>query len=1746
MKRYRVAALCFVAMNLMAQRAPVNLGSAGNYVILTETGITDVPPSVIVGNVGASPITGAAIHLTCTEVTGTISAVDAAGPAPCALQVPQLLGPAILDMQAAYADAAGRTVPDFTELGAGNISGMTLAPGLYKWSTGVMVDNTGVTLSGGPNAVWIFQIAGDVLLANNAHVTLAGGASANNVFWQVGGPTSVTIGTGAVFSGNLLSAKQVIMNTGATLNGRAYAFTQVTLQSTGVTNPGLLVNGIPVPLAPTVTSTTPANLATGVPIGSGVSATFSEAMNPATITPSTFTLQAGLTPVAGSVTYANGTATFTPTGGLVPGTVYTGTITTGAADPQGVPLAVNYVWNFTTRPAPMVTSTVPANGATNIALGSGLAANFSTAMNPATISTSTFTLMQGATVVAGTVNYSGLTATFIPSANLAPNMAFTATITTGAQDLLGYPLAGNYSWTFATRAVPTVSSTVPASGATNVAVGSSLAATFSTAMNPLSVNTSTFTLRQGASVVAGTVGYAGVTATFIPAASLAPNLPFTATITTGAQDPSGTALAANYVWTFTTGATPDTTPPTVSSTVPASGATNVAVGSALAATFSKAINPLTINTSTFTVRQGATVVPGTVGYAGVTATFTPSANLAPNLPFTATITTGVQDLSGNALAANYVWTFTTGSAPNTTPPTVSSTVPASGATNVSVSSALAATFSEAINPLTINTTTFTLRQGATAVPGTVGYAGLTATFTPSASLAPNLPFTATISTGVQDLSGNALASSYVWTFTTGSAPNTTPPTVSSTVPGSGATNVSLSSALAATFSEAINPLTMSTATFTLRQGATAVSGTVSYAGVTATFTPLASLAPNLPFTATISTGVQDLSGNALASNYVWTFTTGSAPNTTPPTVSSTVPASGATNVAVGGALAATFSEAINPLTINTTTFTLRQGATAVSGTVGYAGVTATFTPLANLSPNALFTATITTGVQDLSGNALASNYVWTFTTGAATNTTPPTVSSTVPASGATSVALGSALAATFSEAMNPLTISTATFTLRQGASVVAGTVGYAGVTAFFTPLANLAPNLPFTATITTGVQDLSGNALASNYVFTFATGTTPSTTPPVIISALPGSGATNVGPGSGLAATFSEAINPLTINTSTFTLRQGATVIPGAVSYAGVTATFTPLVNLSPNLPFTATISTGVQDLSGNALAANYVWTFTTGSAPLPTLPTVISTLPSSGAQLVTVSANMVANFSEPMNPLTINNQSFTVTQGGSAVAGTVTYAGTSATFRPANFLLPNTLYEGIVSTQASDLTGNSLATNYLWNFTTSASTANQTSVCLANFAVLSGSAIIGTGSNAITGDIGVSPGTAVTGFPPGTLTGTIHAGDTAAAQAIVGFTAAYADAVSRAVGAVPVSGDLGGQTFTAGLYNSASSLVISSGNLTLDAKGDPNAVFIFQAASTLTTAAGRQIVLAGGAQAFNVFWQVGTAATLGSNSVFNGSILSNQTITLNAGVTVNGRLLALNGAVTLQSDVVTSPSPGISAGGIVNAASESRTVAAGSIAAIFGNQLAASLTAATAYPLLTALGGSSFQIGTLAAPLFMTSCSQANVQIPWEEAGQTQVPVTATVGGLVSAQQPATIAPFAPGIFSMNMSGSGQGAVEIAPTTLLAAPAGTLGRPVMRGEYIAIFCTGLGPVTNQPATGAAASSSPLSYTTTLPIVTIGGASAQVTYSGLAPGFAGLYQVNAVIPGSAPSGSGVSLALSMGGVLSNTVTIAIQ
>ena len=207
--------------------AGVNLRVAGNFEILSKTGITDVYKSSITGDVGSSPITGAAILLKCSEVVGTIYSVDAAGPLPCAVTNASMLTTAVSDMLTAYNDAAGRINPDFIELGAGNIGGKTLTAGLYKWSSCLIIP-TDVTISGGPNDVWIFQVAGTLIMSSAKRITLSGGAQAKNIYWVVAG--AVTLGTTSHFEGNILGKTGINMQTGASINGRMLAQTAVTLQ----------------------------------------------------------------------------------------------------------------------------------------------------------------------------------------------------------------------------------------------------------------------------------------------------------------------------------------------------------------------------------------------------------------------------------------------------------------------------------------------------------------------------------------------------------------------------------------------------------------------------------------------------------------------------------------------------------------------------------------------------------------------------------------------------------------------------------------------------------------------------------------------------------------------------------------------------------------------------------------------------------------------------------------------------------------------------------------------------------------------------------------------------------------------------------------------------------------------------------------------------------------------------------------------------------------------------------------------------------------------------------------------------------------------------------------------------------------------------------------------------------------------------------------------------------------------------
>ena len=222
--------------------APVDLRSTANFAILAGAAVTSTGGGIINGNVGASPIAGSAIGVTCAQVNGTIYAVDAAGPA-CAVINDTLLTTAKNDLTTAYNDAAGRTpVPSGPFLnpgltpGAGNIGGMNLAPGLYKFTTTALITGSDVTLTGGPDDVWIFQCAQDLQLGSGIKVILAGGAQAKNIFWQVG--TSAVLGTSSDFKGTIMADQAITMNTSSTIQGRALAFTAgVSFNGSGISVP---------------------------------------------------------------------------------------------------------------------------------------------------------------------------------------------------------------------------------------------------------------------------------------------------------------------------------------------------------------------------------------------------------------------------------------------------------------------------------------------------------------------------------------------------------------------------------------------------------------------------------------------------------------------------------------------------------------------------------------------------------------------------------------------------------------------------------------------------------------------------------------------------------------------------------------------------------------------------------------------------------------------------------------------------------------------------------------------------------------------------------------------------------------------------------------------------------------------------------------------------------------------------------------------------------------------------------------------------------------------------------------------------------------------------------------------------------------------------------------------------------------------------------------------------------------------
>ncbi len=568
----------------------------------------------------------------------------------------------------------------------------------------------------------------------------------------------------------------------------------------------------------------------------------------------------------------------------------------------------------------------------------------------------------------------------------------------------------------------------------------------------------------------------------------------------------------------------------------------------------------------------------------------------------------------------------------------------------------------------------------------------------------------------------------------------------------------------------------------------------------------------------------------------------------------------------------------------------------------------------------------------------------------------PTVTATVPLAATpivTGVAINSKITATFTKDMAPATLSTSTFVLACPAgTTVDGTVAYVAASrvATFSPAAPLPAGTICTATITTGAQDAAGVALANAFIWRFTTGATADTTRPAVTLTVPADGATDVATNTKIAATFSEGMDPATITGTTFTLTgPGATAVAGTVSYvAGArTAAFTPTTpaTLPASTLFTATITTGGTDLAGNALALDKVWTFTTGTAPDTTAPTVILVNPADLATGVAINSAVNATFSEAMDPSTISTASFTLqassTPSGPILAGTVAYDPLTdiATFTPSDNLAVNTTYTATVLTGTADVTGNALAVNKAWSFTTAATSAIPPAVNLlsvAPFGAAGGAGVTSCGPTLINGDVSTtSASTLITGLTdgnglgnpytiagcPGIVNGKIYTappapGDAAsmaiATQAQTDAQTAF-DATSTASmpGGVTQTAELGALTLAPGVYWSGTSFSITLVDLTLDAQGDPNATWVFQSDSTLTVGANRKVILTNGAQAKNIFWHVSSAATVNAGAQMKGTILAFSGVSMGTGATLDGRAISLvGGPVTLLSNIINVPAP--------------------------------------------------------------------------------------------------------------------------------------------------------------------------------------------------------------------------------------------
>lgn len=1176
-------------------------------------------------------------------------------------------------------------------------------------------------------------------------------------------------------------------------------------------------------VSPTVTIS-PANGATNVPFNTTILLAFSEPANPNTVNAATVVVVSQGEIRSGTLTFGqqNTFAVFTPASPFFPTSSATVTVLGQVTDMAGNALqgaggvGTSVMSTFTTssvadRFPPVVLQVVPFNNATGISTRTSLSATFSESVNPTTISPTTFQLTSGGTPVAGAYLFSNLnqTVTFIPDNPLPPVATVNVSISS-VSDVVGNVMVLPFTSSFQTQSAidnvrPSVVRPSPSSFPfqptpptnANVPLNFKPMIAFDERINPSTVTSSTFSLGlTNVGTIPSTIAVApdGLSAMLTPTQALLPNSFYNVSFTSGIQDLVGNQLFNPGAVNFTTGPVAiDTIVPTVVEASPATGTQNLPINATVTVLFSEPVSFTSITQQTVVLSTGGVPVNTqfTLERNNTVLRIKPAnlLQLQANKFYELTVTPGVLDLAGNPLGAIFTSSFTTGSATDTTGPTVTTFIPANAATGVSRQTTIAVTFSEPINPISLTSTTFNM--GGAAGTRTVSPDRRTVTFTPT------FPFFANSSvslgtTGVEDLTGNTGSGGAF--FTTAVAPGTITANLPTTATGTANPDRLFSDGLTTTtitisnisggnpFTLVPNGTTIGVMPFetnvSFTGGGTILGGTQSPAdprvqlfttfGGSVTFTYRA---PNESLPTINGGGVNVVSVDAagapvkvIGSGRV-TFVRSSTflPSRNPSALLANGTSTGEMSLIVRDArgnpipasqqVAVTFEPVFPP-----TAATSVGGGVINGGTVAPDSRFKLFTTLAGGVIELTYTAPVQSGNQSTSGavqvaeidgsgnivtkistlNGATDRFTLNGTTGF---TGPqPVVLAVSPAHTQSGVGTNAVIDALFSQSLDVSTVSltpiaggVATFTVTSG-SPVPGTLSFfpsergPNTLVRFTPTVPFAPSGTFTVAITVGIKNSTGIPLLGASTATFSTGTGPDTTPPTVTQVMPPSGSLDVATNRVVTVQFSEPINATTMSGTTFTVSSGGSPVSGRVSLGtgpngpNTVATFLPNQLLSATTGYDVGLSSAILDTARNPLAT-FGSAFTSGAGIDNFRPSVVSTSPSFINNLgvlpknIPLNANIVVQFSEPMNPLTITANSVQVSFTSAASQFSVPVSGALAlssdlrtvTFTPVQPLAPNSTHTVTLGSSITDLAGNTLLPPTSGSFTTGVQATDTT-----------------------------------------------------------------------------------------------------------------------------------------------------------------------------------------------------------------------------------------------------------------------------------------------------------------------------------------------------------------------------------------------------------------------------------------------------